>query len=233
MAGSLNRCTLIGYLGKDPEAKNVGDGNLVTFSMAMTDAWTSPTTGERQEKTEWANIAIWNAALGEVAMDFPQERCPRFRGGSAGDPVMGKGRAEALRDRGRDPALQRPAHPARQGRAANGAATPTPRPRCISTRRVRDCPFGDLTSTKPRTHDQRQITSHEAHMICQLCGVEWDGSHQCTVVVPVTLKTPVSQHQMGCICPPGREQGLREPILSEKGDLWKNRLNQKPPGRMT
>jgi single-strand DNA-binding protein len=70
MAGSLNRCTLIGYLGKDPEAKNVGDGNLVTFSMAMTDAWTSPTTGERQEKTEWANIAIWNAALGEVAMDF-------------------------------------------------------------------------------------------------------------------------------------------------------------------
>ena len=70
MAGSLNRCTLIGYLGKDPEAKNVGDGKLVTFSMAMTDAWTSPTTGERQEKTEWANIAIWHATVGEVAMDF-------------------------------------------------------------------------------------------------------------------------------------------------------------------
>ena len=38
--------------------------------MAMTDAWTSPTTGERQEKTEWANIAIWHATVGEVAMDF-------------------------------------------------------------------------------------------------------------------------------------------------------------------
>src|ERR1700733_737510 len=67
---ALNRVQLIGNLGKDPEQKTVGDGKLVTFSMAMTDAWTSPTTGDRQEKTEWANIAIWNAALGEVAMDF-------------------------------------------------------------------------------------------------------------------------------------------------------------------
>lgn len=67
---SLNRVSLIGNLGKDPEAKTVGDGKLVTFSMAMTDAWTSPAIGERQERTEWANIAIWNAALGEVAMDF-------------------------------------------------------------------------------------------------------------------------------------------------------------------
>jgi single-strand DNA-binding protein len=67
---SLNRVTLIGNLGKDPEQKTVGDGKLVTFPIAMTDAWTDALSGERKERTEWANIAIWNAALGEVAMDF-------------------------------------------------------------------------------------------------------------------------------------------------------------------
>ena len=76
---SLNRVQLIGHLGKDPEQKTVGDGKLVTFSMAMTDAWTSPTTGERQEKTEGANVAIWHATVGEVAMDFLEEGFTRIR----------------------------------------------------------------------------------------------------------------------------------------------------------
>jgi single-strand DNA-binding protein len=70
MANSLNRCSLVGYLGKDPEAKTVGDSRLVTFSMATTDAWTDQGSGERKEATQWHNIAIWNAALAEVAMDF-------------------------------------------------------------------------------------------------------------------------------------------------------------------
>jgi single-strand DNA-binding protein len=67
---ALNRVTLIGHLGKDPEAKTIGDSRLVTFSMATTDAWTDQGSGEREEATQWHNIAIWNAALAEVAMDF-------------------------------------------------------------------------------------------------------------------------------------------------------------------
>jgi single-strand DNA-binding protein len=67
---SLNRVTLIGNLGKDPEQKTVGEGKLVTFSMATTDAWTDHDSGERKEATQWHNIAIWNATLAEVAMDF-------------------------------------------------------------------------------------------------------------------------------------------------------------------
>jgi single-strand DNA-binding protein len=34
------------------------------------DSWTNPVSGERQERTEWANIGVWNAAIGEVALDF-------------------------------------------------------------------------------------------------------------------------------------------------------------------
>ena len=79
---ALNRVQLIGHIGKDPEQKTVGDGKLVTFSMAMTDAWTSPATGERQEKTEWARVGQhrdlachgWRGSHG-----FPEEGFPRLR----------------------------------------------------------------------------------------------------------------------------------------------------------
>ena len=86
---SLNRVQLIGNLGKDPEQKTVGDGKLVTFSVAMTDASTAP-LGERQERTEWANIAIWNAALGEVAMDFLRKGSRAFVEGRGSKPGHGK-----------------------------------------------------------------------------------------------------------------------------------------------
>jgi single-strand DNA-binding protein len=61
---------IIGYLGKDPEAKSVGEGTLVTFPMATTEIWRDKAAREPKEKTQWHNIAIWNEALGEVAMKY-------------------------------------------------------------------------------------------------------------------------------------------------------------------
>lgn len=67
MAGSLNKVTLIGNLGKDPEIRFMPDGSRVaSFSLATSDSWKDKSTGERKDKTEWHRIAVFNEKLAEV-----------------------------------------------------------------------------------------------------------------------------------------------------------------------
>ena len=68
MAGSINKVILVGNLGRDPEVRRTNSGSpIVSFSMAMTESWRDKASGERREKTEWANIVIFNEALAKVA----------------------------------------------------------------------------------------------------------------------------------------------------------------------
>ena len=61
MSRSLNKVTLIGNLGADPEVKTTSNGNKVAqFSVATGRQWTSA-SGEKQEKTEWHKCVAWNA----------------------------------------------------------------------------------------------------------------------------------------------------------------------------
>jgi single-strand DNA-binding protein len=61
MASSLNKVELIGRLGKDPEIKNLSNGSAVAnFSVATSESWKDKRSGEKQEKTEWHNIVVWN-----------------------------------------------------------------------------------------------------------------------------------------------------------------------------
>src|SRR6202043_4012483 len=58
---SLNKVTLIGRLGKDPEVKNLTNGSAVAnFSVATSEKGKDKRSGEMQEKTEWHNIVVWN-----------------------------------------------------------------------------------------------------------------------------------------------------------------------------
>ena len=60
MARSLNKVTLIGNLGNDPEIKTTTGGNKVAqFSLATSRQWNSA-SGEKQEKTEWHKCIAWN-----------------------------------------------------------------------------------------------------------------------------------------------------------------------------
>jgi single-strand DNA-binding protein len=69
MPATLNKVTLIGNLGKNPESRSFeGGGKVVTFTLATTAHWTDRESGDKREKTQWHNIAIFNDALGEVAM---------------------------------------------------------------------------------------------------------------------------------------------------------------------
>jgi single-strand DNA-binding protein len=71
MSGSLNRAQLIGHLGTKPEGRNgQGGGRIVTFSLATSERWTDERSGERQERTEWHRIVIFNAKLGELAEKY-------------------------------------------------------------------------------------------------------------------------------------------------------------------
>lgn len=64
MAGSLNKVTLIGNVGKEPEIRTFQNGNRVaSFSIATSQSWKDKATGEKKEKTEWHNISVLNDTL--------------------------------------------------------------------------------------------------------------------------------------------------------------------------
>ena len=71
MSGSVNKVILIGNLGRDPEVRTMPSGDkIVTFSLATTESWRDKATGERKDKTEWHNVAIFNENLGRVAEQY-------------------------------------------------------------------------------------------------------------------------------------------------------------------
>ena len=58
--GSLNKVMLIGNLGRDPEVRYTTSGTAVAnFTMATTDRWNDPSSGEKKERTEWHRIVVW------------------------------------------------------------------------------------------------------------------------------------------------------------------------------
>lgn len=66
MSRGVNKVTLIGNLGQDPELKTVGDNQVVNVSLAVSEQWKDK-SGERQERTEWVRLAIWGPPAGIVA----------------------------------------------------------------------------------------------------------------------------------------------------------------------
>ena len=60
MSRSLNKVQLIGNLGSDPEVRSTSGGKKVaTLSVATSRQWNNQ-SGERQEKTEWHRVVLWN-----------------------------------------------------------------------------------------------------------------------------------------------------------------------------
>ncbi len=71
MAGSLNKVTLIGNLGADPEIRTFSNGNKVcNLSIATTEKWRDKNTGENREKTEWHRVAIFSEGLVRVCEQY-------------------------------------------------------------------------------------------------------------------------------------------------------------------
>jgi len=71
MAGSVNKVTLVGNLGKDPEVRTTQSGmKVVNLALATSESWNDKSSGERQERTEWHRVVIMNDRLADVAEKY-------------------------------------------------------------------------------------------------------------------------------------------------------------------
>ncbi|HEX8213946.1 MAG TPA: single-stranded DNA-binding protein [Allosphingosinicella sp.] len=69
MAG-VNKVILVGNLGNDPESRSLGNGGeVVNLSVATSETWKDK-DGNRQERTEWHRVVIFNENLGRVAKSY-------------------------------------------------------------------------------------------------------------------------------------------------------------------
>ena len=71
MSGSVNKVTLVGNLGRDPEIRAMQNGDkIVQLSIATSDRWKDKNSGEQRERTEWHRVVIFNDALGKIAEQY-------------------------------------------------------------------------------------------------------------------------------------------------------------------
>lgn len=67
---SVNKVILVGNVGKNPEIRNTGDGKKVaSLSVATSEYWKDK-NGERQEKTNWHRVVIFNQGLADIAEKY-------------------------------------------------------------------------------------------------------------------------------------------------------------------
>jgi len=69
MAG-VNKVILVGNLGDDPESRSLNNGGeVVNLRVATSESW-KDRDGNRQERTEWHRVVIFNENLGRVAKSY-------------------------------------------------------------------------------------------------------------------------------------------------------------------
>ncbi|MEM6622973.1 MAG: single-stranded DNA-binding protein [Pseudomonadota bacterium] len=56
---SVNKVTILGNLGQDPEIRSFqNSGRVANLSVATSEKWKDKNTGERKERTEWHRVAV-------------------------------------------------------------------------------------------------------------------------------------------------------------------------------
>ncbi len=76
---SLNRASLIGHLGADPEIRTLPSGNkMANLRLATSKRWKDKTTGEQKEVTQWHTIVIFNEGLVSVVERFARKGSKLF-----------------------------------------------------------------------------------------------------------------------------------------------------------
>lgn len=71
MSGSLNKVTLIGNLGADPDIRYTQAGKpIANMSIATSESWRDKHSGDRIERTEWHRVVIFSEGLANVAKQY-------------------------------------------------------------------------------------------------------------------------------------------------------------------
>ncbi|MBA9083512.1 single-strand DNA-binding protein [Bartonella chomelii] len=67
----LNKVTLIGNLGADPESRTMPSGaEVVNFRIGTSQSYVDKTTSQRINKTEWHSIVVFNPHFAKVALQY-------------------------------------------------------------------------------------------------------------------------------------------------------------------
>jgi len=68
---SVNKATILGNVGKDPEIRTTQDGReIANLSIATSQKWKDKNSGERKEKTEWHKVVIFSPGLVNVIKNY-------------------------------------------------------------------------------------------------------------------------------------------------------------------
>lgn len=68
---SLNKVTIIGNVGNEPEIRSTNDGReIASFSVATTEKWKDKSTKEIRSKTEWHRVVIFSSGLVNVVKQY-------------------------------------------------------------------------------------------------------------------------------------------------------------------
>jgi len=87
----LNRATLLGRVGADPEVRNTNGGKVANLRVATTERWRTK-DGERKEKTEWHSIVVWGDGMAGIIEKFV----------SKGDQILLEGKIETRKWQDKD-----------------------------------------------------------------------------------------------------------------------------------
>ena len=77
---SVNRVTLVGNLGRDPELRYTQSGQAVAnFTLATNEKWKDK-EGNSQERTEWHRIIVWGKSAENCAQYLQKGRSVYIEG---------------------------------------------------------------------------------------------------------------------------------------------------------
>jgi single-strand DNA-binding protein len=75
---TVNRVTLLGNVGKNPEVRAAPSGSIIAnFSIATTDRYKDKASGEWKESTDWTNVASFGK-LAEIVRDYVHKGSPLY-----------------------------------------------------------------------------------------------------------------------------------------------------------
>jgi single-strand DNA-binding protein len=66
----VNKAVLIGYVGKEPEIKQLKHGYVANIALATTETWRNRQTGTNETRTEWHRVVIYGKLVDIVAQYF-------------------------------------------------------------------------------------------------------------------------------------------------------------------
>lgn len=71
MSGSVNKVTILGNLGRDPEVRTFQNGGKIcNLRVATSETWRDKQSGERKERVEWHSVSIMVEGLVKIAEQY-------------------------------------------------------------------------------------------------------------------------------------------------------------------